>query len=218
MNKTKEPLRAVVLISGSGSNLQAIINAVRQQRLNLDICLVVSNQADAPGLTRAKQAGLNTLVLSQGQYPDREQYDQALQTAIDKESVDLVILAGFMRILSDRFVNHFRGRLINIHPSLLPEFRGLNTHQRVLDAGRREHGASVHFVVPELDAGPILLQARVAVLATDNAKTLAARVLALEHKIYPMAIQWVADGRVEMAGDTLKLDGRVLDQPLQYCD
>lgn len=210
--------RAVILISGSGSNLQAIIAAQQAQTLNLDIRLVISNRADAPGLERTHQAGLNTLILLPADFPSRQDYDRQLQLAIDNTGANWIILAGFMRILSDAFVEHYQGRLINIHPSLLPEFRGLNTHQRVLDAGRTEHGASVHFVVPELDAGPILLQGKVPVLREDDAKTLAARVLAMEHKIYPLALQWICDGRVKMVGDRITMDGSVLSRPQMYND
>jgi phosphoribosylglycinamide formyltransferase-1 len=188
----RERLPVVVLISGSGSNLQAIIDA----DLPITIRAVISNRADAYGLTRAEQAGIPTAVLDHKAYPDRESYDAALQELIDSYQPGLLVLAGFMRILSDGFVRHYEGRMINIHPSLLPKYRGLDTHARAIAAGDAEAGCSVHFVTPELDSGPIIIQARVPILEGDTPETLAARVLEQEHRIYPEAIRRFAEGEL----------------------
>jgi len=205
-------LPMVVLISGSGSNLQALIDAW-QRDMPVEIRAVISNRADAYGLQRARRAGIATEVLSHKGYPDRDSYDAALQQLIDGYEPQLVVLAGFMRILTPGLVRHYEGRMLNIHPSLLPAFRGLHTHQRVLDAGERTHGASVHFVTEELDSGPVIIQARVPVLADDTAEILAARVLEQEHRIYPQAVRWLAEGRLRLNGGRVFLDGRVLEQP-----
>jgi len=191
----EKKLPIVVLISGSGSNLQSIIDAA-QQELPVEIRAVISNKADAYGLTRAANAGIATAVLDNKPYPDRPSYDAALQELIDSYSPELVVLAGFMRILTDDFVRHYEGRMMNIHPSLLPKYRGLNTHARAIEAGDAEAGCTVHFVTPELDAGPIIIQAKVPVLADDTADTLAKRVLEQEHKIYPEAIRLFAEGKL----------------------
>lgn len=188
----KDRLPIVVLISGSGSNLQSIIDA----DLPIEIRAVISNRADAYGLTRAEQAGIPTAVLDHKQFPDRESYDAALQELIDSYGPKLLVLAGFMRILSDGFVRHYEGRMMNIHPSLLPKYRGLNTHARAIEAGDREAGCSVHFVTPELDAGPVIAQARVPIHDDDTPETLAARVLEQEHRIYPEAIRLFAEGKL----------------------
>jgi len=193
MAENKLPL--VVLISGSGSNLQSIIDAT-QQGLPVDIRAVISNKADAYGLTRAAEAGISTAVLDNKAYPDRPSYDAALQALIDSYSPQLVVLAGFMRILTDDFVRHYEGRLMNIHPSLLPKYRGLNTHARAIEAGDSEAGCTVHFVTPELDSGPIIIQAKVPVMADDTPETLAKRVLEQEHRIYPEAIRRFAEGKL----------------------
>lgn len=189
-------LAIVVLISGRGSNLQALIDSAAAEPELFHIAAVISNRPEAQGLQRAQQAGIATRIVDHKPFGGREEFDRALRDCIETFCPGLVVLAGFMRILSTDFVNHFQGRLINIHPSLLPDFRGLNTHQRVLDAGVKEHGASVHFVVPELDAGPVILQARVPVLPNDDAGTLAARVLEQEHKIYPEAVRRFALGQI----------------------
>lgn len=188
----RDRLPIVVLISGSGSNLQSIIDA----DLPIEIRAVISNCADAYGLTRAEQAGIPTAVLDHKQFPDRESYDTALQELIDSYGPKLLVLAGFMRILSDGFVRHYEGRMMNIHPSLLPKYRGLNTHARAIEAGDREAGCSVHFVTPELDAGPVIAQARVPIHEDDTPETLAARVLEQEHRIYPEAIRLFAEGKL----------------------
>lgn len=205
------PLPVVVLISGSGSNLQAFIDARDEGRLPIDIRAVISNRPEAYGLVRAEQAGIPTRVLSHRDFASREDYDRALRALIDESDPALVILAGFMRILTDGFVSHYQGRLINIHPSLLPAFRGLDTHRRALEAGVREHGCSVHFVTPDLDAGPVLVQGPVPVRGDDTVQTLAERVHGQEHRIYPLAARWIADGRVEMRGERAYLDGKPLD-------
>ncbi len=201
-------LALVVLISGRGSNLQSIINAAGDGSLAADIRAVLSNEPDAYGLERARRAGIKTQVINHRDYPSRDEFDAALMECIDAFEPGLVALAGFMRILTPAFVNHYHGRLMNIHPSLLPDFPGLDTHQRALDAGVREHGASVHFVTPDLDGGPVIIQARVPVKAHDDADTLAARVLEREHEIYPQAIRWFAEGRLKIAGEKVLLDGK----------
>lgn len=199
----------VVLISGSGSNLQALLNHFASRDC-ARITAVISNRADAYGLERARLAGIPTQVLSHRDYQDRDSFDQALAGQIDKYAPDLVILAGFMRILTPEFANHYLGRLLNIHPSLLPRYKGLDTHQRVLDAGDSEHGCSVHFVTPELDGGPVIVQSRLAVTADDTADSLANRVHRLEHLIYPLATQWFIDGRLQLEHNTVLLDGQPL--------
>ncbi|AFL73170.1 phosphoribosylglycinamide formyltransferase [Thiocystis violascens] len=206
-------LSVVALISGGGSNLQALIDA-QAAGLPIRIVAVISNRADAPGLDRARHHGIPAEILSHRDYPDRETYDADLQRLIDRHDPGLVVLAGFMRILTPEFVNHYRGRMFNIHPSLLPKFRGLHTHQRALDADETEHGASVHFVTAELDGGPIILQARVPVLPEDDAATLAARVLEQEHRIYPAAVGWFAEGRLKLGEDGRPwLDGEPMPEP-----
>ena len=190
------PLPVVVLISGRGSNLQSIIDAVASGTLPIEICAVISNRPDAAGLQRATQAGITTEVIDHSLFEDRASFDQALQTCIDRYQPALVVLAGFMRILTPGFVTHYQGRLLNIHPSLLPDFPGLNTHQRALAAGSREHGASIHFVTGAVDGGPVVLQARLAVQDHDTVDTLAARVLKQEHRMFPLAIRWFAEQRL----------------------
>jgi phosphoribosylglycinamide formyltransferase 1 len=179
----------VILISGRGSNMMSIVDAVNNGSLDINVAAIISNRPDAAGLDFAQQQGIHNNVIDHKLYDTREQFDQKLAKEIDQFSPDLVILAGFMRILTAEFVEHFANRLINIHPSLLPKFKGLNTHQRAIDAGEKEHGASVHIVTPELDDGPVVLQARVPVLHNDDAVTLAKRVLEQEHKLYPDAIK-----------------------------
>jgi phosphoribosylglycinamide formyltransferase-1 len=192
------PLRLVVLLSGNGSNLQAIIDSIKNDALPAQIVAVISNKADAYGLVRASNAGIPHEFLSHADFSDRVSFDQALQQRIDHYQPDLVILAGFMRILSDEFVEHYTGRMLNIHPSLLPAYKGLNTHQRVIDAGEKEHGCSVHFVTPALDDGPVILQAKVPVKENDSAETLAERVHTEEHRIYPEAIRLFAENKLSL--------------------
>ena len=210
----QSPLPVVVLISGSGSNLQALIDA-QLQGAPYQIRAVISNQPEAHGLERARQHGIRTEVLSHRGYADRGAFDAALAALIDDFAPGLIALAGFMRILTPGFVRHYQGRLMNIHPSLLPKFRGLSTHQRALDAGETEHGASVHFVTAELDGGPVIIQARVPVLPEDDAARLAERVLREEHRIYPRALTWMAEGRLKLGSDGWPyLDGRALRAPV----
>jgi phosphoribosylglycinamide formyltransferase-1 len=208
-------LPVVVLISGSGSNLQALIDGRREGSLPIDIRAVVSNVADAFGLTRAADAGIPGRVLSHRDFPSRAAYDTELAALVADFAPSLVILAGFMRILTPRFVAPWWGRLFNIHPSLLPKYPGLHTHQRALEAGDREHGATVHFVTDELDGGPAVIQARVPVLPDDDAERLAARVLTQEHRIYPRAVRWFAQGRLRLGDDGVpRLDRQPLAAPV----
>ena len=188
MNRVK----TAILISGRGSNMAALIEAARDPSYPAEIALVISNDPAAKGLERAASAGIETAIIRHRDYPDRENFDHAIDTALRAHDIALVCLAGFMRILSPWFIERWQGRLLNIHPSLLPEFRGLHTHERALLAGVHEHGCTVHQVVPELDAGPIIAQARVPVLATDTPDTLAARVLVEELRLYPQALATVA--------------------------
>lgn len=190
------PLKLVVLISGNGSNLGAIIKEIQQGSLDAEIVEVLSNRSDVYGLTRAHEANIPASVIDHHDYASREDFDQALIRKIDQHKPDLIVLAGFMRILSDAFVEHYMGKLINIHPSLLPKYQGLHTHQRVLDAGDLEHGATVHYVIPELDSGPVILQARIPVLEGDDANSLKQRIHRLEHQLYPEAIRRIAAGQV----------------------
>lgn len=206
-------LSIVVLVSGNGSNLQAIIDAARSGELPVDIRAVIGNRPGAFGLERARRAALPTEVLDHTRFTDRDAFDAALMQLIDRFQPALVVLAGFMRRLTGAFVQHYHGRLLNIHPSLLPAFPGLHTHQRALEAGAREHGATVHFVTEEVDGGPLVLQASVPVQANDTPETLAARVLEQEHRIFPLAIRWFAEGRLRVEGDTAWLDGRKLETP-----
>ncbi len=200
----------VVLISGSGTNLQAIIDACKEDRIKGSISAVISNKADAYGLERANQAAINTVFINPKDYADRESYDLALADEIEQQQADLIVMAGFMRILSPAFVERFKGKMLNIHPSLLPKYQGLNTHQRAIDANDGEHGCSVHFVTAELDGGPVVLQAKVPIFAEDSAVELAARVQAQEHAIYPMVVNWFVEQRLEMKAERAWLDGQML--------
>lgn len=206
MNK----IRTVVLISGSGSNLQALIDACSYPDFPAQIVAVISNRPDAFGLNRAQQQGIPTAVLDHRPFATREAFDAELQSVIDGYAPDLVVLAGFMRILTPALVTHYLGRMLNIHPSLLPLYPGLHTHRRALEAGDREHGATVHFVTPELDGGPPVVQASVPIEAGDSEETLAKRVLTREHMIYPLAVRWFAEGKLVLK------DGRALfeDRPI----
>ncbi|WP_448213392.1 phosphoribosylglycinamide formyltransferase [Colwellia sp. MEBiC06753] len=202
--------RIVVLISGSGTNLQALIDACNADTYPGEIVGVLSNKADAYGLTRAEQADIATTTLSHKEFASREDYDLALIEAIDTYQPDIVVLAGFMRILTPAFVQHYLGKLVNIHPSLLPKYQGLNTHQRAIDAGDDVHGVSVHFVTEELDGGPVILQAKVPIFDGDLADDLAARVHEQEHKIYPLVVKWLCQNRLSMHNKQAILDGNVL--------
>jgi phosphoribosylglycinamide formyltransferase-1 len=213
MAVAQRPLPVVVLISGGGTNLQALIDAAAAD-LPVELRAVISNRPDAYGLERARRAGIPTRVVDHRAYPSRDDFDRELAAQIDSFQPELVVLAGFMRILTPGFVQHYRGRLLNIHPSLLPKFQGLHTHARALEAGEREHGASIHFVTEELDGGPVIVQARVPVLPDDDPDTLAARVLQREHLLYPLAVRWFAEGRLRLNGGRVWLDGAPLAQPL----
>ncbi|KGE05273.1 phosphoribosylglycinamide formyltransferase [Pseudohaliea rubra] len=202
--------RIAVLASGVGSNAEALAEACEQGRIDGRLCVVASNRPEAAVLARASARGLPTLALDHRAYPDRATFDAALHDALANFEPDLVVLAGFMRILSPAFITPWRGRLINIHPSLLPRYPGLDTHARALAAGDREAGATVHFVIEALDAGPAILQARVPVEVDDNPERLAARVQEEEHRIYPLAVQACLSGRVRLAGDRAELLGRPL--------
>lgn len=203
--------RIVVMISGSGSNLQTIIDQIHRSKDAAQIVCVISNKPDAFGLQRAKEAGIpHVCVDSQSTSGDRAAYDKLLVTTIEEYQPDLIVLAGFMRILSDSFVNQYLGRLINIHPSLLPKYKGLNTHQRAIDNGDTEHGVSVHFVTPELDGGPVILQAKVPIFPEDDAEDIAQRVQVQEHQIYPLVVRWFIQDRLIMDDGRAFMDQHVL--------
>lgn len=206
--------KTAILISGTGTNLQAFIDAVKGGDLDLDIAVVFSNNPDAYGLTRAEQASIPTACIQHRDHPDRETFDQAVITELDRYEPDLLILAGFMRILSQSFVSRYRGKILNVHPALLPLYPGLNTHQRVLDAADRWHGSTVHFVTEQLDAGPGILQGRIEVMPGESAEELAARVQAVEHQIYPLAASWVGSGKVTFKNDRSWVDGKAVDEPV----
>ncbi|WP_116364875.1 phosphoribosylglycinamide formyltransferase [Parahaliea mediterranea] len=210
-------LPVAILISGRGSNMVAFIEAVAVGQLDANITLVLSNNPDAAGLARAREAGIATAVVNHRDYDSREAFDAAMVARLREAGAELVILAGFMRILTSVFITAFRGRLLNIHPSLLPKYPGLNTHQRALDAGDSEAGVTVHFVTEELDGGPPILQARVPIQRGDTADTLAARVIVEEHKIYPLAARWFVQGRLALSEQGAFLDGeRLPDTGLAY--
>lgn len=190
-------MRAVILISGRGSNMEALLRA----GLPVDFAAVISNRPDAAGLSIARDLGADTTVIDHTSHPDRAAFDAALAEEIERRGADLVCLAGFMRVLTEGFVQRFQGRLLNIHPALLPAFPGLNTHARALAAGVKLHGCTVHFVTPEVDAGPIVVQAAVPVFDDDTPELLARRVLAQEHRIYPMAVRWFAEGRLRLTAE-----------------
>lgn len=200
----------VVLISGSGSNLQALIDAQQTGDAPITIAAVISNRPGVKGLERAADAGIPRHVIKHSDFSGREDFDASLMQCIDQYQPGLIVLAGFMRILTPGFVSHYRGRLLNIHPSLLPKYPGLHTHQRALEAGDLEHGVTVHFVTEELDGGPAVLQARVPVLPGDDASALAQRVLTQEHIIYPLAVSWFAQGRLRLDPEGARLDGELL--------
>lgn len=196
----------VILISGRGSNMEALLAAVARGELPVRIAAVISNRPDAKGLETAAAQGVATAVVDHKAYAGREAFDAALAACIDGYAPDLVVLAGFMRILTEDFVRHYEGRLLNIHPSLLPSFPGLHTHQRALEEGVRIHGCTVHFVTPALDHGPVVVQAAVPVLDSDDEAALAARVLQQEHIVYPLAVRWFAEGRLRLEGGRVQLD------------
>lgn len=205
----------VVLISGSGSNLQAIIDAVANKQIDATISAVISNRPSAYGLERAAKANIKTIIIDHAKFAQREDFDIALSRQLDKLKPDLIALAGFMRILSDDFIEQYKGKILNIHPSLLPEFKGLDTHRRVIEAGKSLHGASVHFVDNELDSGPVVLQTEIAVENNDE-ETLARRVLEQEHVIYPLAIQWFFEGRLSLSNNQVFIDNKLLEHPARW--
>ena len=206
--------RTVILISGSGTNLQSFIDKVESGELDLDLCLVFSNRPDAFGLERAKKAGVPTACIEHGDYEDRESFDRAVAEIIDGYEPDLIVLAGFMRILSPWFVHHYEGKVLNIHPALLPKYPGLNTHQRALDAGDEWHGSTVHFVTEELDGGPRILAGRLRVNPKETAADLQHRVQAVEHRIYPEAAALVGSGRVTFRDGACWIDGSIAREPV----
>jgi phosphoribosylglycinamide formyltransferase-1 len=208
------PPRIAVLISGEGTNLQALIDAVRRGELDAQIALVVSNRSAARGLERARAAGIPTLHHGAARGMARDAYDATLAAALEAHEAELLVLAGFMRIFGTPFVTRFAGRILNIHPSLLPRYPGLDTHRRVLEGGDRWHGATVHFVTPELDAGPRVIQYRLAVRPGDTVESLAARVHAGEHMILPRAVQWFVTGRLRLRDGEAMLDGQRLVEPV----
>jgi len=199
--------RVAVLISGRGSNMTALIEAAKAKDYPAEIVLVVSNRADAAGLARAREAAITTAVIDHRPFgEDRQAFEHALDAELRKNRIEIVCLAGFMRLLSPWFIAHWSGRILNIHPALLPDFKGLNTHRRALEAGVKQHGATVHFVVEETDAGPIISQQWIPVLQGDTEQTLAARVLEIEHRIYPEALRLVAEGRAKFPAPNLKIN------------
>ncbi|MGI9877397.1 phosphoribosylglycinamide formyltransferase [Vibrio chagasii] len=209
--KTTQPQKnIVVLVSGSGSNLQAILDACDSNMIDASVKAVFSNKAEAFGLERAKNAGVDARSVNPKDFGSREEFDHELMIQIDAYQPDLIVLAGYMRILSSGFVRHYAGKMVNIHPSLLPKYPGLHTHQRAIDAKDKEHGTSVHFVTEELDGGPVILQAKVPVFEDDDAELLAGRVLTQEHAIYPMVCKWFAEDRLSMVDGQAVLDGKVL--------
>jgi phosphoribosylglycinamide formyltransferase-1 len=204
--------RVVVLISGRGSNLAAIADSARADGAPFEIAAVISNRPDATGLDVARRHGTPALIIDHHNYRERALFDRALIEAIDSYRPDLVALAGFMRVLGDEFIEHYAGRLLNIHPSLLPAFPGLRTHERAIESGVSRHGATVHFVTRDVDGGPIIIQAEVPVLPGDTPKTLAVRVLEQEHRIYPIAIHWFATGRLTTKNRRVYLDNKPITE------
>ncbi len=213
---TSQPLRLVVLISGHGSNLQAMLDARSSELSALQICGVISDQPDAYGLQRAHNAAVPTALVSRSEFRDRESFDRMIGERIDAFGADLVVLAGFMRILGTELVTAYRGRMLNIHPSLLPRYRGLHTHRRALENGDTMHGTSVHFVTAELDGGPVIAQAEVAIRSDDDPVTLSARVQQREHILYPRVINWIGTGRLTWTGAVPQFDGGPLEKPIVW--
>ncbi len=219
MNADQPPLPTIlVLASGSGTNLQALIEASRERDFPGQIAAVGCNRPNAFALERAAKAHIETFVVDHTKYDSREAFDGALMQEIRRHNPDLVVLAGFMRILTTDFVRAFRGQLLNIHPSLLPKYTGLNTHQRALDAGDTLHGVSVHFVTEELDGGPVIAQAEVAVAPDDTAESLAEKVQEKEHILYPIVVRWFCEGRIKLGSDYVTFDGELLKKPMRLPD
>ncbi len=207
-----EPSRIVVLISGSGSNMQAVAESCQKQEIDGDIVAVISNRPGVAGLERAQELNLPHQVVDHTEYPTREEFDVNLMRAIDEHSPDLVVLAGFMRILTPDLVRRYKGKLLNIHPSLLPKYKGLHTHKRALEAGDKQHGVTVHFVSEDLDGGPNIIQALVPILDDDNEHTLQQRVQTQEHIIYPIAVKWFVEGRISMLKGDAYFDNQALPE------
>jgi len=216
-DKAPQP-RILVLVSGNGSNLQALIDASRERDFPGQIIAVGSNRPQAFALERAARANIETFVIDHTQYPSREEFDTMLLAEILRHNPDVVVLAGFMRILGTDFVRAFRGKMLNIHPSLLPAYTGLNTHQRVLEAGDKVHGVSVHFVTEELDGGPVIAQAEVKVADNDTPETLAAKVQEKEHILYPIVVRWFCEGRIQLGSDFVTFDGELMKAPMRLPD
>ncbi|MEP3671646.1 MAG: phosphoribosylglycinamide formyltransferase [Hyphomicrobiales bacterium] len=208
--------RVAVLISGGGTNLQSLIDATSAANFPAQICLVISNKADAYGLTRAQKAGIDTRTLPHKDYESRSAFDEALDKALKDANIELICLAGFMRLLTPVFIEKWTNKILNIHPSLLPSFPGLHVHQRAIDAGVRFSGCTVHIVREEMDVGPIIAQAVVPLAQDDTADTLAARILASEHEIYPKALEWIASGQAEIIGERVFLDQALSVPDSQY--
>jgi phosphoribosylglycinamide formyltransferase 1 len=211
---SSERLPIAILISGRGSNMRVIAERARSGELPVEVRVVICDKADAAGLAIATELGIATEVVAPKGYPDRPSYDAALAQAVARYAPKLVVLAGFMRILTAPFIGAFAGRILNVHPSLLPKYRGLHTHRRALEAGDRLHGVSIHFVTEELDGGPVIIQACVEVQPQDTETTLSARVQRQEHSIYPQVIEWFAARRLALVADQVILDGRVLSEPV----
>ena len=211
---TDSPYKIAVLISGGGSNLQSIIDHVNRNNISAEIACVISNNPDAYGLIRAQQANIPTYIIQHKNYASREEFDKELVTTLAVYNIKLIVLAGFMRVLSTTFINEYSENILNIHPSLLPKHTGLHTHKRALNAGDEEHGCSVHFVTAELDDGPLIIQAKVKIQDTDTADTLAARVLEKEHIIYPLAVKWFCDNRLTLEAGAAHLDSSPLKQAI----
>jgi phosphoribosylglycinamide formyltransferase-1 len=207
--------KIVVLLSGEGSNLQAILDQIKAGTIKAEISAVISNRADANGLKRAEKVGIPNHSLDHNTFESRESFDKELTKIIDSYAPDLVVLAGFMRILGSDFVEYFQGKMINIHPSLLPKYKGLNTHKRVLENADKEHGASVHFVIPELDSGMVIIQGIVPVIANDTEKTLTKRVHEIEHIIYPKAVKWLAEEKLKFASDKVFFNNQPISEPIK---
>ena len=207
-------LRVAVLISGSGSNLQAIIDSVNKQKLPVELIAVLSDRPDAYGLQRARMAGIPAIAIDYKRFASRSDYDAQLAKELAALHADLIVLAGYMRILPESIVNAYLGRMLNVHPSLLPAYPGLNTFARALAAGEQWHGSTVHFVIPELDAGPAIIQYRIAIRPDDTESTLRSRVQTGEYRIYPEAIRWIAEGRLRLTGTSVLLDDKPLNGPV----
>ena len=210
-----DAVKIAVLFSGNGTNMQSVIRHVQKGCINAHIACAISNEADAHGLIRAQQARIPAHIVSHSQYPSRGAFEQEIIQILETYQVKAVILAGFMRVLSEVFVDHFGNRILNIHPSLLPKFPGLHTHKRVLDANELRHGCSVHFVTTGLDEGPVIIQAEVPVFDTDDISTLVQRVLVKEHVILPLATRWLCQGKLSCTNGTVYLNGTALEEPIQ---